>query len=177
MSFSAIPRAVLASLGAVAVVLVSAATPANAVDATLTPPTHLFNGYRHCATDAEQPSYQGAREGLLVEGIPGVTETTGGARVSVRYQVWPVADPSEITTVTRDYATPGFEAPATLPASALADGQSYAWQAQTAAGAAVSDWSTPCYVTVDNSKPANVPSITSSNYASEAWNGHRYEYR
>ncbi|MFJ4843271.1 hypothetical protein [Streptomyces sp. NPDC088746] len=150
--------------------LAGAATPANAVDGTLTPPTHLFNEYRHCATDAQQPSYRGAREGLLVEGIPGVTEATGGARVSVRYQVWPVADPSKITTVTRDYATPGFEAPATLPASAFVDGQSYAWQARTVAGDAVSDWSAPCYVTVDNSKPANAPSITSSNYTPETWN-------
>ncbi|WP_238696997.1 hypothetical protein, partial [Streptomyces sp. E5N298] len=34
------------------------AIPAHAVDGTLTPPTHLFNGYRHCATDADRPSYQ-----------------------------------------------------------------------------------------------------------------------
>ncbi|MEU1932584.1 hypothetical protein ABZ516_35320 [Streptomyces sp. NPDC019826] len=170
MSFGARPRAVLASLGAVAMALAGAATPANAVDGTLTPPTHLFNEYRHCATDAQQPSYRWAREGLLVEGIPGVTEATGGARVSVRYQVWPVADPSKITTVTRDHASPGFEAPATLPASAFVDGQSYAWQARTVVGDAVSDWSAPCYVTVDNSRPANAPSITSSNYEAETWN-------
>ncbi|MYS53343.1 hypothetical protein GTW46_25310, partial [Streptomyces sp. SID6013] len=135
MFFGARPRTVLASLGAaLGLTLAGVAIPAHAVDGTLTPPTHLFNGYRHCATDAERPSYRWAGEGLVVEGIPGVPENTGGARVSVRYQVWPVADPSEITTVTRDYATPGFEAPATLPASALADGQSYAWQAQTVVG-------------------------------------------
>lgn len=171
MLFGARPRTVLASLGAaLGLTLAGAAIPAHAVDGTLTPPTHLFNGYRHCATDADRPSYLSAREGLVVEGIPGVTENTGGSRVGVRYQVWPVADPSKTTTVTREHATPGFEAPATLPAGALADGQSYAWQAQTVVGGAVSDWSAPCYVAVDNSRPAKAPTITSSNYAAGTWN-------
>ncbi|MGW6296814.1 hypothetical protein [Streptomyces sp. NPDC055058] len=171
MFFGARPRTVLASLGAaLGLTLAGVAIPAHAVEETPAPPTHLFNGKRHCETDADRPSYLWAREGLVVEGIPGVTENTGGARVGVRYQVWPVADPSEVTTVTRDHATPRFEAPATLPAGALADGQSYAWQAQTVVGEVVSDWSAPCYVTIDNSRPANAPAITSSNYAAETWN-------
>ncbi|MFF8679335.1 hypothetical protein ACF07F_15625 [Streptomyces sp. NPDC015237] len=170
MFLGARARTVLAALGALGLALAGAATPAQADGGTLTTPTHLFNGYRHCSTDADRPSYRSAREGLIVQGIPGVTENTGGSRVGVRFQMWPVADPSNITTVTREYATPGFEAAATLPAGALADGQSYAWQAQTVAGEAASDWTTPCYVTVDNSKPTKAPTITSSNYAAETWN-------
>ncbi|GHE39681.1 hypothetical protein [Streptomyces capitiformicae] len=169
MSFGARSRAVLASLGTLGLALASAPS-ANAADGTPTTPTQLFNGYRHCSTDADRPSYRWAGEGLVVEGIPGTTDTTGNSLVGVRYQAWPVTDPTRITTVTRDRVTPGFEAPVTLPASALADGQTYAWQAQTVVGDAVSDWSAPCYVTIDNTRPANAPTITSPNYPPEEWN-------
>ncbi|NEY31417.1 hypothetical protein GTU99_04230 [Streptomyces sp. PRKS01-65] len=169
-SFGARPRAVLASLGTLGLVLAAAASPASAADGTPTTPTHLFNGYQHCSTDPDRPSYRWARDGLRVEGIPGVTDDTGYPRVSVRYQAWPVTDPTRITTVTRDYATPGREAPATLPADALADGETYAWQARTVVGDAVSDWSAPCYVTIDNTRPASAPTITSPNYPPGVWN-------
>jgi hypothetical protein len=169
MSFGARPRTVLASLGTLGLVLTGAVSPASAADGTPTTPTQLFNGYRHCSTDADRPSYRWAGDGLVVEGIPGVTDTTGNSLVGVRYQAWPVTDPTRITTVTRDRVRPGFEAPATLPASALADGQTYAWQAQTMVGDAVSDWSAPCYVTIDNTRPANAPTITSPNYPSDVW--------
>ncbi|MEV0223106.1 hypothetical protein [Streptomyces sp. NPDC050704] len=170
MSFGARPRAVLASLGTLGLALTAAASPASAADGTPTTPTQLFNGNRHCSTDADRPSYHSADDGLVVEGIPGITGATGNSRVGVRYQAWPVTDPTRITTVTRDRVTPGFEAPATLPASALADGQTYAWQAQTVVGDAVSDWSAPCYVTADNTGPANAPTITSPNYPPDVWN-------
>lgn len=170
MFFAARPRAVLACLGTLGLALAAATSPASAATGTPTTPTHLFNGYRHCSTDADRPSYLWAGEGLRVEGIPGITDSTGYSRVSVRYQAWPITDPTRITTVIRDYATPGFEAPATLPAHALADGQTYAWQAQTVAGDAVSDWSAPCYVTIDNTRPANAPTITSPNYSPDVWN-------
>ncbi|WP_258572591.1 hypothetical protein [Streptomyces sp. KM273126] len=169
MSFGARPRAVLASLGTLSLAL-AAASPASAADGTPTTPTQLFNGYRHCSTDADRPSHHWARDGLVVEGIPGITDTTGNSLVGVRYQAWPVTDPTRITTVERTRVTPGFEAPATLPTSALADGQTYAWQAQTVVGDAVSDWSAPCNVTTDNTRPANAPTITSPNYAPDVWN-------
>ncbi|UUU23733.1 hypothetical protein [Streptomyces sp. DSM 40750] len=169
MSSGTRSRAVLASLGTLGLAL-AAASPANAAAGTPTTPTQLFNGYRHCSTDADRPTYLWAGTGLVVEGIPGTTDSTDDSRVSVRYQAWPVADPTRITTVTRDHATTGFEAPATLPADALADGQTYAWQAQTVAGGAASDWSAPCYVTVDNTRPTNAPTISSPNYPPDAWN-------
>ncbi|GKQ38971.1 hypothetical protein [Streptomyces sp. A012304] len=170
MSFGARPRAVLASLGTLGLALTAAASPASAADGTPTTPTQLFNGYRHCSTDADRPSYRWAGDGLVVEGIPGTTDPGGDSLVGVRYQVWPVSDPTRITTVTRDRVRTGFEAPVTLPASALADGQSYAWQARTVVGDAVSDWSAPCYVTIDNTRPANAPTITSPNYPPDVWN-------
>ncbi|MFH9086728.1 hypothetical protein [Streptomyces sp. NPDC017673] len=169
-SFGARPRAVLASLGILGLALAAAASPASAAAGAPTTPTQLFDGHRHCSTDADRPAYRWAGDGLIVEGVPGITGTTGTSLVGVRYQVWPVTDPARITTVTRDRATPGSEAPATLPASALADGQTYAWQAQTVAGDAASDWSAPCYVTIDNTRPANAPTVTSPNYLPDVWN-------
>lgn len=163
-------RAVLAALGTLGLALAAAATPASAADATPTTPTQLFNGYRNCSTDADRPTYLWAGNGLVVEGIPGTTDPTDNSPVTVQYQAWPVADPTQITTVTRNYATPGFEATANLPADALADGQTYAWRAQTVDGAAASDWSAPCYVTVDNTRPANAPTLTSPNYPPDVWN-------
>ncbi|MGW2464559.1 hypothetical protein ACWC2M_37110 [Streptomyces sp. NPDC001761] len=177
-SFGAGPRAVLAALGTLALALAAAASPAAAADATPTTPTQLFDGHRHCSTDADRPSYRQAGDGLVVEGVPGITGTTGTSLVGVRYQAWPVTDPTRITTVTRDRVTPGSEAPATLPADAFADGQTYAWQAQTVAGNAVSDWSAPCYVTIDDTRPANAPTLTSPNYPPDVWNegGERVEF-
>lgn len=169
MSFGTRPRAVLAVLGPLGLVLATAASPANAASGTPTTPTQLFNGYRNCSTDADRPTYLGARDGLVVEGIPGATDTTD-PRVGVRYQAWPVTDPTNITTVTRDNETVGDEAPGTLPADALADGETYAWQAQTVSGDTASDWSAPCYVTIDNTGPADVPTVSSPNYPPDVWN-------
>ncbi|MEU6261268.1 hypothetical protein [Streptomyces sp. NPDC047043] len=170
MPFGTRPRAVLAALGTLGLALAAAATPASAADATPTTPTQLFNGYRNCSTDTDLPTYLWAGTGLVVEGIPGTTDSTDNSPVTVQYQAWPVTDPTQITTVTRNYATPGFEATATLPADALADGQTYAWRAQTVDGAAASDWSAPCYVTIDNTRPANAPTLTSPNYPRDVWN-------
>lgn len=179
MSIGARSRAVLASLGTLGLALAAAVSPASAATGTPTTPTHLFNGNRNCSTDADRPTYLWAGTGLVVEGVPGTTDPAGNPSVSVRYQAWPVTDPTHLTTVTRDHASTGFEAPATLPAEALADGQTYAWQAQTVIGSAASDWSAPCYVTIDDTRPANAPTITSPNYPPDVWNqgGDRVEFR
>ncbi|MEU1401764.1 hypothetical protein ABZ471_05240 [Streptomyces sp. NPDC005728] len=170
MSFGARSRTVLASLGTLGLALAAAASPASAAGGTPTTPTQLFNGYRNCSTDADRPTYLWAGTGLVVEGIPGTTDATDNSPVTVEYQVWPVADPAQTTTVTREHAAPGFESPGTLPADALADGQTYAWRAQTVAGGAASDWSAPCYVTIDNTRPANAPTLSSPNYPPDEWN-------
>ncbi|AWT44455.1 MULTISPECIES: hypothetical protein [Streptomyces] len=170
MSLGARVRTVLASVGGLGLALGGAVAPASAADGVPVTPTQLFNAYRHCSTDADRPTYVGAGSGLVVEGIPATTDPTGWTRVGVRYQVWPAGHPEQTTTVTRASATAGFESPATLPAEALADGQTYAWQAQTLAGDAASDWSAPCYVTIDNTRPANAPAVSSPNYPADTWN-------
>ncbi|MFE4547955.1 hypothetical protein [Streptomyces sp. NPDC056785] len=170
MSFGARPRTVLATLGTLGLALAAVASPASAAGGTPTTPTQLFNGYRHCSTDVDRPSYLRTSEGLVVEGIPGITDTTGNSQADMRYQVWPITDPTQVTTVNRSRVSPGFEAPATLPATAFEDGQTYAWRAQTVAGSAASDWSALCYVTADNTRPAKAPTITSANYPPDVWN-------
>lgn len=167
------PRAVLVLLGALGLSLAGAVSPASAADGTPTTPTHLFNGDQDCSTDADQPTYLWARNNVVVEGVPGTTDATGatgGPRLSVRYQVWPVTDPAQATTLTHDLATAGFEAPSSLPGDMLTDGQTYAWRAQTVAGDAASDWSAPCYITVDNTSPASTPTVSSPNYPPDRLN-------
>ncbi|MFD8420359.1 hypothetical protein [Streptomyces sp. NPDC059466] len=170
ISFSARSRAVLAFLGTLGLSLAAAVSPASAAGGTPTTPTRLFNGNRSCSTDADRPTYLWAGNNVVVEGIPGTTDTTDNSPVAVRYQVWPATDPSQTTTFTRDRATPGFEATSLLPAEVLADGQTYAWRAQTVAGGTASDWSVPCYVTIDDTLPASAPTISSPNYAPDQWN-------
>ena len=170
MSFGARPRAVLAFLGTLGLLLAAAVSPASAAGGTPTTPTQLFNGYRNCSTDADRPTYLPSRGNVVVEGIPGTTDTTDNSPLTARYQVWPVTDPSRTETVTHDRATPGHEATSLLPGDMLVDGQTYAWRAQTVAGDAASDWSVPCYVTIDDTFPASVPTISSPNYPPDRWN-------
>ncbi|RRQ87411.1 hypothetical protein [Streptomyces griseofuscus] len=170
MSFGARSRAALASLGTLGLALVAGVSPASAADGKPTTPTQLFNGYRTCSTDAHRPTYLSAVGNLVVEGIPGTADTTGSPSVSIRYQVFPVGDPTRTATVTRDHTAAGNEAPGILPADALTDGQTYAWQAQTVVGDAASDWTSPCFITIDSSRPANAPTVSSPNYPPTGWN-------
>ncbi|MEV7501770.1 hypothetical protein [Streptomyces sp. NPDC093018] len=105
----------------------------------------------------------------MVEGIPGTADTTGSPSASIRYQVFPVSDPTRTATVTRDRTAVGYEAPGILPADALTDGQTYAWQAQTVIGDAASDWTSPCSITIDSTRPANAPTISSPNCSPTGW--------
>ncbi|MEV7146145.1 hypothetical protein AB0O05_06555 [Streptomyces sp. NPDC093084] len=167
-SFGSRQRAVLALLGALGLSLAGAVSPAGAADGTPGAPTQLFNGDRNCSTDTARPTYLWAGNGVVVEGIPGAT--ADGSPVGVRYQVWPVADPSHTETVTQDRAVPGSESRGVLPDDMLTDGQTYAWRAQTVAGNAASDWTTPCYLTIDDTRPASAPAVTSPNYPPNQWN-------
>ncbi|KIF75305.1 YD repeat protein [Streptomyces sp. 150FB] len=161
-------RAVLVSTAAAG--LVFAAVPsAVAASGTPTTPTDLFNANHACSTQVGTPTYVGAREGVVVEGVPGYTDSTGNPSLTAQYRVWPVADPTQATILSRQHAAPRFEAPVTVPADILADGQSYAWQAQTVAGSDASDWSVPCYFTVDNTAPSAAPKVTSANYPQDEW--------
>src|ERR1700726_3148219 len=163
MSLGGRLRATLVSLATLGVAL---AVVSPAIAATAAPPTpiDLFNGYQSCSTDVNSPTYLwGGRwswQGVLIEGLsrdinPSLTE---------QFQVWPVNDPTKTTTLSNPYVTSGFEGSVTVPAAALSDGQTYAWQAQAVGAGGTSAWSAPCYFTVDDTQPSNPPTITSSNY-------------
>jgi hypothetical protein len=163
MSLRARARAGLAAVGALGLALL-AAPQAVATDGTPTTPTELFNGYAACSNDVAAPTYVWGSRGVELEGIPGLTDDDGMTLPSVQFQVWPVADPTQITSLTYDFANVGNEAWVTAPTGILTDGQVYAWQAQTVAGTVASDWSAPCYFAVDNTRPSTTPAVTSANY-------------
>ena len=154
-------RAALASAAAIGLSLLLA-NPAHAAGGTPTTPTELFNAYQACSTDANAPVYVAGRVGLVVEGITGDTDA-GVSNLTEQFQLWPVSDPTQVTTASRTYATPGSEASTNL-GGPFADGQTYVWQARTVdAGGGASDWSVPCYVADDDTAPT-VPTVTSANY-------------
>jgi hypothetical protein len=161
-------RVALASLGVLGLAL-AGASPALAASGTPTTPTELFTDYKFCATDANAPTYVGGRDGVDIRGIPADTDSVNNHFLTAQYRVWPVSDPTQTTTLTRTTVPTGFEGPVTVPATALTDGQTYAWQAQTVAGSDASDWSNPCYFTVDNTRPSAAPAVTSSNYPQDQW--------
>ena len=165
-------RAGLVALGAFALALFG--TPAaHAADGTAATPTDLFNGYQHCSTDPSAPTFLWGGSGVFIEGVAQGTppsNPTGNGFMTVQYRVWPVADPTQITTVAENFARAGDEAGALVPSDVLADGQTYAWQAQTLSGTSASDWSSTCYFTPDNVRPDQPPTVTSPNYPQNVFN-------
>lgn len=147
---------------------VLAAGPASAITATPTTPTNPLNE-GSCSTDASTPFYANTNGGLTIEAQPNatnVTGTTGGDYIPVTevFQIWPVADPSQITSYTLDSTISGLEGQIHIPAGVFTDGQTYAWNAQTQFGGQSSDWMAPCYVAVDDTAPSAAPTVTSANY-------------
>ncbi|MFE0465309.1 hypothetical protein ACFW1A_39280 [Kitasatospora sp. NPDC058965] len=140
------------------------AAPASAVGGTPVTPTELFNDLQACSTDQNAPVYTSGRGGVQLEGIAGSTDT-GVSWVDEQFQLWPVADPTQLITGSDLYAFPGNEASVTLGNGALTDGRTYAWQARTVdAGGTASAWTAPCYLAVDNTFPSQAPTVTSANY-------------
>ncbi|WP_042426973.1 hypothetical protein [Streptacidiphilus anmyonensis] len=154
-------RTALAGAAAFALALL-AAGPAHAATGTPTTPTELFNAYQSCSTDPNAPLYLAGRGGITLEGI-GDDSDPSVSGLTVQFRVWPVTDPTRITTAADTWAVPGNEAAVNV--SAFGDGQTYAWQAQTVdQNGATSDWSTACYITDDDTAPTQAPTVTSSNY-------------
>lgn len=157
--------AALASVAAVGLALLTAG-PAAASTGTPTTPTELFNADQACATDAGTPLYVAGRDGLVVEGIPADSDPSVTS-VTVQFQMWSVADPTQVATASHSYGVPGTEASANLGGQFMEDGQAYAWQARTVdAGGTASAWSAPCYVLDDDTAPTAVPLVSSANYPS-----------
>ncbi|MEY9967569.1 hypothetical protein ABIA33_005642 [Streptacidiphilus sp. MAP12-16] len=164
-SLGARTRVAFASIAAISLALLLA-TPASAATGTPTTPTELFNADQACSTDASAPLYVAGRGGLVVEGIPGDSDSSV-TELSVQYQIWPLSDPTKIATASNQYALAGNESSANLGGGFLTDGQSYAWQARTVdASGAASAWSAPCYVADDDTAPAAAPTVSSVNYPS-----------
>lgn len=165
MSLRARARAGVATAGAFGLALL-AAPQAVATGGTPTTPTELFNGYSACSTDPAAPAYVWGSEGVELEGIPALIGDEGMPTVTAteQFQVYPMADPAQVTSLTLGTAILGNEGWVTAPASALTDGQVYGWQARTVAGTAASDWSAPCYFSVDDTRPPTTPTVTSANY-------------
>lgn len=141
--------------------------PASALTATPTTPTNPRNEGA-CATDVSAPFSVNANNGLTIEAQPNATDitgTTGGGEVTVTevFQIWPIDNPSQVTAYTIPAIT-GLEGLVTVPGAVLADGQTYAWDAQTQFGGQSSAWMAPCYVAIDNTPPSVAPTITSANY-------------
>jgi hypothetical protein len=162
-------RAALVSLAAAGLAL-AAASPALADSGAPVTPTGLMSGYQACATDASAPLYYNTGNfnaggtGLPIEGIASDTDATGTA-LTIEFQLWPVADPADVSSWSLS-AVPDEEAVFPAPSSDFTDGQTYAWDAASVADGATSAWSAPCYVAVDNTRPASPPTVTSANYPS-----------
>ena len=155
-------RAAFIALAALGLTL----TAAPAMAATSGPPTpiDLFNDSEVCATDATSPVYLDAFEGVSLEALS--QDTVDSPFVTEQFQVFPVSDPSQVVTVSNQFALPGIEESVSVPQSNFTDGQTYAWDVQTVAASGTSATSGLCYFTVDDTAPSSAPTVTSANYPS-----------
>ena len=135
------PLVCLATLG----VALAVSSPALAVAAAQPTPIDLFNGYQACSTDVNSPTYlSSGTSGLVIEGL--AQDPSGsGPQLTEQFQVSPVSDPTQTTTLSNDFVSSGFEGTVTVPVSDLSDGQTYSWQAQDVGASGTSAWSAPCY--------------------------------
>lgn len=166
--------AALLSAAVVGTVLAGAASPASAATTGPERPTHLFNGVAACSTDPNAPDYVaygglGAGSYVDIEGVPQDTDTADNPSLTAQYALWPTSDPAQTTTYSHTDVSTGFEGPADVLVSSLVEGQTYAWQARTVAGSAVSPWTHTCYFVLDQTNPAAVPTVTSANYPTGQW--------
>ncbi|WP_035850437.1 hypothetical protein [Kitasatospora azatica] len=161
-------RVALASLGAVGLAL-AVATPAIAAGGTPATPTQLFNGLRNCSTDPAAPSFLDGRGNITLEGVAQEADAPAYQRVAEQFRLWPVSDPTQVTTLSNSSVLVGNAGSVIVPSAAVADGQTYAWQAQVTDGGVASDWSATCYYTVDGTPPAQAPVVSSANYPQGGW--------
>jgi hypothetical protein len=169
MSLSGRSRAALIGLASLGLAL-AAASPATA--ATTGPPTpiDLFNGDLACSTNVASPTYVSAvsgvqgQQGVILEGLSQDTNSADSPFITEQFQVWPVSDPTQTTALSNATVLPDFEGTVTVPPTDLTDGQTYAWQVQAVGASGTSAFTAPCYFAVDNTPPANPPTITSANY-------------
>lgn len=165
MSLGGRSRAALVFLATLGLAL-AAASPATAATAAPPTPIDLFNGDLSCSTDVSSPTYLSASplQGVLLEGLSQDTNASDTPFLTEQFQIWPVSNPTQTTTLSNTTVLPGFEGTVTVQASDLSDGQTYGWHVQAVGAGGTSAISAPCYFTVDNTAPSNPPTITSANY-------------
>jgi hypothetical protein len=160
-------RALIIVAAALGIALLAGPT---AFAATAPPtPIDLFNADLACSTDVSSPTFLNSDAGIVdggvsIEALDQDTNSSDGIVITENFQFWPVADPTQTTTLTNSTAIVDYESAVTVPASDLSNGQTYAWEAQASAASGTSGWSAPCYFTVEDTPPANAPTVTSSNY-------------
>jgi hypothetical protein len=160
-------RVGLASLAAIGLA-VAAASPALADTATPITPTQLITAGQACVTDQSAAQYFNTNDGLEIEAAAGLSDGNP-VPVSTEYQLWPVSDPADVSSWSLA-SVPDYDNPFIVPSGDFTDGQTYAWDAASAADGETSAFSTPCYLIVDDTYPANPPTVTSSNYSSTGEN-------
>lgn len=119
---------------------------------------------RGCATSAPGPTLPLGDVGVSAKVTdPDINGTGGGDPVTGTFAVWPVDDPAARTEQT---GHPGLEdrAGVGFPADRFEHGRGYAWAVRASDGAEVSAWSQPCYFTKDNERPAQPPTVSSTDY-------------
>jgi hypothetical protein len=151
----------LATLG----MALAAAAPAAAASMPPTP-IDLFNTYLPCSTDVTSPDYLNSFGGVILEGRSLDTNPADGLTIAEQFKLWPISDPTQVTTQSNNFVVTPFEGSVTVPAADFTDGQTYAWEAEAVAPSGSSAWSAPCYFTVDSSPPSSPPTISSPNYPS-----------
>jgi hypothetical protein len=169
MSLGGRSRAALVAIATLGLAL-AAAAPATA--ATTGPPTpiDLFNGELSCSTNAASPTYVSAvsgvqnEQGVILEGLSQDTNSSDSPFITEQFQVWPVSDPTQTVALSNTTVVPAFEGTVVVPPADLTEGQTYAWQVQAVGASGTSAVTAPCYFAVDNTAPANPPTITSANY-------------
>jgi hypothetical protein len=144
-----------------------AASPAIAVSLATAPPTpiDLFNFDLPCSTNVNSPTFVSTGiEGVLIEGLSQDTNSADSPFITEQFQVSPVSDPAQTIALSDHFVLPGFEGSVTVPAADLSDGLTYAWQVQAVGAGGTSAFSARCFFTVDNTRPANPPTVSSANY-------------
>ncbi len=88
-----------------------------------------------------------------------------GDQMTPEFEFWSTADPTVKTPMTWGISSggDGLTGVGNVPSGSLADGR-YAWHARVYDQRAYSEWSDPCYFTVDRTAPAAAPTVSSPEY-------------
>lgn len=158
--------ALVAGCVAVAIALVPG-TPASATDAgPVIKDASMYNGGYACSTRTAHPLHIGAFASELdvraADADPAVEAFT------FRFQIWPAADPSAVTSVVDRETFARREGHGIVPDDKLADATKYVWRVRVSDSNGKSAWSRSCVFRTDFTRPDS-PDLTSPNFPSNQW--------